>query len=249
MILKYEPTLEGFFTAASEALSEGPAEPIRQGRAFEGGLFFEEEEIATDIKKALALRERLQNKAGHEVLKTIKLAWLSEENIENELVRFIKLALVHGYTVEGMMQDSAVNRVVKTSCKVMREAHRFLGFVRFSLISKQGDDELFYSKIEPDHDILPVIAPHFADRFSVMKFILHDKKRDKAVFCENGKWRILPVGDIEITGASEDEKRFCDMWKAYFKGLGIEARKNEKLQKQLVPLKYRKNMAEFAAGQ
>jgi probable DNA metabolism protein len=69
--------------------------------------------------------------------------------------------------------------------------------VRFSLISKQGDDELFYSKIEPDHDILPVIAPHFADRVSVMKFILHDKKRDKAVFCENREMEILPLGILK----------------------------------------------------
>ncbi len=248
MILKYEPAFEGFLTAAAAALSENFAEPIRQGRSFEGGLFFEETEVVTDRKKAFELRERLLNKAGREVLKTVRLAWLSEENIENELVRFIKLALDYGRAVEGMMQNNAVNRVVKTSCKVMKEAHRFIGFVRFSLVSGQGEDEMFYSKIEPDHDILPIIAPHFAGRFGAMKFILHDKKRNKAVFCKNGKWKILPVDAIEITGASDDEKRFSEMWKNYFNAMGISAREKKKLQQKLVPLKYRKNMKEFSDG-
>ena len=44
---------------------------------------------------------------------------------------------------------------------------------------------------------------------------------------------------------SMEEDDYRAMWKAFTKSISIEARKNESLQKQLLPLKFRDKMTEF----
>ncbi len=50
-------------------------------------------------------------------------------------------------------------------------------FVRFKEIAPLS----FYSKIEPDYNILPLIIDHFTERFSDQDFIIHDLNREIAL--------------------------------------------------------------------
>ena len=38
---------------------------------------------------------------------------------------------------------------------------------------------------------------------------------------------------------------FVDLWKVFFKSIGIEQRKNPRCQRNMLPLWYRKHMTEF----
>ena len=62
--------------------------------------------------------------------------------------------------------------------KVSFEINRFQGFVRF----QETSDGLLFAAIEPDHDIVSLLAPHFARRFGNQAWVIYDRKRDKGIF-------------------------------------------------------------------
>ena len=104
---------------------------------------------------------------------------------------------------------------------------------------------VLYSPIHPFYDILPLIAEHFADRYKSESFIIHDKNRNKAIISRNGNW-ILTDFTKNISWDIRKKDYYEDLWKTYFNTIGIESRKNAKLQQNFVPLKYRKDLLEFS---
>lgn len=116
-----------------------------------------------------------------------------------------------------------------------------MGLLRFQEISKG----VFYAGYEPDHNITMLLAPHFSQRLACQPFIVHDRKRNLcAVF--DGQEMImtnrLPAIPVEKTG-SEDE--YAALWKAFFKTVAIQERKNPRTQMQFMPKKYWKNLIEL----
>jgi probable DNA metabolism protein len=124
--------------------------------------------------------------------------------------------------------------------KIGNEIHRAHGFLRF----KQCIGGL-YANFELDNDIVDLVAPHFAKRFSGEKFIIHDIKRN-LICAYDGKslQTIKNDGPVSVF-LTEDEKVFDSLWKTYFKSVNIESRKNLRQQANFLPRRYRKNMNEF----
>ena len=54
-----------------------------------------------------------------------------------------------------------------------REVYRMNAFFRF----EQSRDDLYFSVIEPDFDVIPFIGKHFEKRFSDQRWLIFDKKR------------------------------------------------------------------------
>lgn len=134
-------------------------------------------------------------------------------------------------------QDSLVMHVTKLSRQVSLESHRFKGFVRFSLT-----DSVYISKIDPDHDILEFIAPHFAERFPDMNFIIYDENRHTAILSKNGEWTLKKEITLDFSLLKSDSS--SDNWREYFTNISIAARENHKAQLRSMPKRYWKNLAE-----
>ena len=70
-----------------------------------------------------------------------------------------------------------VSEALRIKEKVAREAHKFKGFLRF----KELKSESLYAEINPDNDILFILAKHFQKRLKefilVKNYILPMKKR------------------------------------------------------------------------
>jgi probable DNA metabolism protein len=99
--------------------------------------------------------------------------------------------------------------------------------------------------VEPDHDVLELMADHFADRFKNENLIIFDKRRHKAIFCAGGKWYIFAFSPDEIPGFEQEEKRYQILWKAYFEHIAIKERINPRCQKRCMPVRYWKNLTEI----
>lgn len=125
--------------------------------------------------------------------------------------------------------------------KISYEAHRMLGFIRF----EKSQSGIWYSHIEPDNNIVDLVAPHFRGRFPDEKFIIHDVKRN--ILCVyDGKDISTFASDTPITVyLDEDEIEFQNLWRTYFDSVNITERKNKKLQDGFLPRRYRKHMSEF----
>jgi probable DNA metabolism protein len=116
-----------------------------------------------------------------------------------------------------------------------------MGFVRFTELA----DKTLYSKIEPDHDILRLISPHFRARLGTFNWVIHDARRGTAALYFNGKLVYAPLTGARTleTGGNEEEVR--KLWRRFFTAVAIKERISPELQRQNVPLKYRKHLTEF----
>jgi len=123
---------------------------------------------------------------------------------------------------------------------VSREAHKYKGFIRFEM-SEVG----FFARISPKHDILPLIAPHFWERFGDERVIFDEARGVAAVIDKNG-YRLMSAS-VDRFEKHESEKIFEGLWKRFFESVTIKERANTKLQQSFVPLRYREFMGEFSA--
>jgi len=199
-------------------------------------------QITTDNNQATRVLDGLRDKVSEEVTSRIYYAFLSgEENKYMPIFRYIQLGFKLGHMIDSHLQLDCVRAVHDLSRHVGREAHLLYGFCRFV----ETNEGVMYSEITPKNDVLPLIASHFSQRLMNMAWVVHDKKRNQAAIYDGNSYIIANVPhDTSITYA-EGEEETQKLWVTFFKTLAIEARKNPKLQRQLLPLYFRKNMTEF----
>ena len=240
----YDGTFEGYLTVLYDIFKSGD-EPACICRANTGSatlnLFFDEKHTAAEEKKYLLMKKAIIEKISAETFENTVHAFLSEmPDIEMHIYRYVNTGREKGSEVNKLLADDNVIPVLRAAQRVTREGHRMLGFVRFA-----DAGGIYYAKINPDCNVLPVIIPHFKARFGSQKWIIHDVVRNLAAFYDGKRCAIKPVESLELNGAADDEVKYADMWKAYFQAMEIKSRHNLKLQRQLIPMKYRKNITEF----
>ena len=215
-----------------EILREEPREAL---------LFSDYVGVDTDHRKAGALMRAIQERVSPDTYKRVLLCYLSEvPNAEELILNYLAFAREQGGAVDDFCTHDAVKPVIHVSEKVLREWHRMLGLLRF----RKTGEGIFYAPMEPDHNILPLISPHFAERMSGERWIICDTKRGIASHYVNGSWEIV---NFELTGDphfGESEHLFQEMWASYFETIAIKERKNKKLQRSFVPQRYWKNLVE-----
>lgn len=139
-------------------------------------------------------------------------------------------------------KDPDILRFYELKTKISFETHRMLGFIRFEK-SEQG---IWYSQIEPDNNIVDLVAPHFKRRMPKERFIIHDVKRNIYTIYDGVNLLTFKSDKPVTVFLDESEIDFQNLWSTYFKSVAIKERKNKKLQDNFLPRRYRKHMSEFA---
>jgi len=245
VILRYDGTFAGFLTAAALARIKGiEPEAITDREPDQGGLFAVVETVATDRDRAGGLYRLIRRTLPPGAVQTLRYAFQAgEAGREILLFRYLMLGLVSGPQFGAMLAHEQVVPVWKLARAVGREVHRYKGLVRFQRL--EGD--VWYAAIEPDHRILPLMAPHFAARFADQCWIIHDQRRGEAVVFDPAR-RQWAETRLEVTGPlplTAGEELFRDLWRRYFDHLAIPERRNPKLQRRNLPLKHRRHLPEF----
>jgi probable DNA metabolism protein len=133
--------------------------------------------------------------------------------------------------------------------KVAHEIHRLMGFLRFSP-DAQGR---YIARCAPDHNVLPALGPHFTHRFGDSPWVIIDERRGLALVqpAEGGEPGLFV---LDSHGQDTWGRNFQDpwgqdpwegLWRSYHHTINIEGRKNPRLQRQFVPLRYRPYLSEF----
>lgn len=205
-------------------------------------LFSEKIFVAADGYKFTSLKDRFIKAAGRNNYNMMLWAFLSEKRgIEDHILDFMRFVFKNGKSSGSLLSEDKVMHIYSAAQQVRRESHRFKGFIRFEEIKPN----MFYAGIEPDYNIIMLLAPHFKQRLSSQDWIIHDKKRNTAVFYDGSQCLYREVISFDMPDDSKKEKEYKAMWLKYFQAMGIKERKNPRLQMQFVPVKYRKNMIEF----
>lgn len=251
----YDGTFEGLLTVLAKLNKEQPEEiDITIEAGFEPNLFSEIITIATDPVIAGNFFQELKSKATKDIMMDIAYSFLSEvKGIEIIIYRFISLIYIFGKQITRDLSNDIVFTVHRISDQVGHEIHRLHGFVRF----RKLNNGFYYAPIEPDHNVVQFLAPHFTARFADQKWVIHDLKRKKAIYYDGLCCRFLPfletsfnlndsclkncLSEIVFAG---DELNYQNIWDEYFNHITIIERINPKLQRQRMPQRYWKHLTE-----
>lgn len=240
IVYLYDGSFEGLLTTIYDHYYVSPALRIYDQLKYQTNLLDKTKIIVTNEVKWKKVFSALKSKFTEEALNHIHYTFLS---MDSEKDTYLLNYVVYGFKIGSLLDNQhthpSVLPVHQLSKRVSFEVHRFLGLLRFSDISGT-----LYAAIEPDNDIITLMVEHFADRLKNERFIIHDKKRKKAVVYYNYNWMLRDFPDMDLT-LNENERYFRELWKGYFRQIAIEERKNLRLQQQFVPKKYRKNITEF----
>jgi probable DNA metabolism protein len=247
--LVYDTSFTGLLTAIFEVYERHCTEAriVRSDR-LEAMVFFENLEVQTDKEKAERVWKGLKTKLSADSIRNIYWSFLSElPGIENTILEFARYVFGSPENIEDNFGNASVLTLAQTARKVGREKHRFEAFVRFEKIA-QGR---FYSAIEPDFNVLPLIIPHFKRRYPAQDWIIYDKKRNYGVSYEQASEVVSEVvinfsekPADSLTLYDPEEERARDLWRNYFDSVNIAARKNTRLHLRHIPKRYWKYLVE-----
>jgi len=191
---------------------------------------------------------------------TVLYARMSELPIQREISRYIEkvhkaAGSIDSKTAEARIAadkaasdrgDPDVLTVLKASYKVMHEIHRLTGLLRFTPNNKG----MYIARCSPDHCILIALADHFFLRFGETPWAIIDEKRKLCLCCEKGgEPKLVSLSAFLSFTAGEEcpNDAWEELWRLYHRSVNNEAKKNLRLQRQFMPVRYQKDLPESGA--
>ncbi|MBB4602591.1 putative DNA metabolism protein [Hymenobacter luteus] len=246
----YDGSFEGLLTVLF-AIYERKSAPnsIQPLGAVQGGLFAQPVQIDTHEATAARVWEGLLRHMNEEARTRLFHTFLSEQPDRELLIfRYADLAMRAGRDISDNYADENVRRVAGIAQQMYREKHRMEAFVRFEKTS----DGLFHATIDPDFDVLPLIAPHFTKRYADQRWLIFDRRRRYGLYYDLHRTDVVQfetnapqrTTDISATVLDEREPLFKLLWQSYFDHVNIPERKNLKLHRRHMPLRYWRYLSE-----
>lgn len=210
--VEFEPTLQGWRETARALLSaDVPPEQI----VWDGGLF------AQPLPSGTA-----RHRVTKEFLDLAQLVSRHRDNRKWPLLYRVLYRLTHGEPhLLQVETDADVREVFTMRKQITHDIHQMHAFVRF----RECDGE-YIAWYRPDHDILPLTAPWFAERFAAMRWAILTPDA-----CARWDTRELQFGPGAPRTEAPDVDALEELWRAYYASIFNPARVNLALLKQHMP--------------
>ena len=162
------------------------------------------------------------------------------------IYRFLLLGFAYPKDIMHMLQHPYVMAVFEQNRAVINETHQYREFARF----QAAPGGILVAAIEPNADILTLLAPAFEDRLPSENWMILDANRHTAA--------VHPADELtyftslsareqtELLEAAKSADPYRELWKGFFQQISIEQRTNPACQRTHLPLHYRKYMPEFS---
>ena len=244
-----EDSLEGIFTGIYRAYEE----KRDHGDTFlsltdEPMLFAEFVRVEPDRYKTLKVINTLQRRFGEDDYISLCEALASEDPGKAQAVyRTVVYGLQHnsrpGHLFDNLAEDN-IHKAFFLARGASREICHLQGFVRF----QELENKVLYSAIGPKNNVLTFLMPHFADRLPQENFVLFDEKRNWFGIHPAGRQWYLLQGEEAVSPVlhlSEEEEYYQELFRRFCRTIAIRERRNLKLQRNMLPLRFREYMIEF----
>lgn len=246
-----EDTIRGIFSAVHDAWKERPLEKevgiALRGRV-EAELFAEYIETEASERKELLVERMIRKNLGDEAGYHFYQALLSDDDGKADAVLGAMLAAREIRNPSRIMEHLGhpkVRKVFELSRTVGNEAHYFKEFLRF----RELENGVLLAEIEPKAQVLTCIAEHFSNRFPLENFMIYDRTHKLFLVHQAQKrWAIASGEELNMEYAnrvSAEERTYAALWKGFTESICIEERRNTKMQRQNLPIHFRKDMVEF----
>jgi len=248
----YDGSFEGFLNSVFECFERRvfPEAMIPSSRPSQL-LLGETLQVDADPQRAGRVRDGIVRRSSHRNASILQVAFLSElPGVEMLLLRYLQKLFADptGQYWQNMLDDE-VFELIQISRKVKKEVHRFHGFVRF----QKTADGMYFAPIEPDHNIIKLLAGHFRERFATQQWIIYDTRRNYGIYYdlhsvkemvfENHRIDFIS-GNVAQEVKDMDEDFYSTLWKEYYDAINIIERQNHRQMTNLMPKRYWKYLPE-----
>lgn len=241
LIYEYDGSLEGMYACIFESFEkrEIPME-IRPEGAGQTSLY-PVRFIAADTEKAERVKTGIRRKVSAAAQELTELGYYTcHPEKEMLALRFVRLGMRYGASVVTMYGDETVHALTRAVKHLTGESHQLKGFVRFSI--REG---VMTSVIEPKNFVLPLLEPHFCDRYAQETFLIYDKTHQSALFYRPYHSIIAPVEEYDQPEADGQEMKYRSLWKAFYQTIAITARYNPRCRMGHMQKRYWSHLVEM----
>lgn len=263
-VYRCEDSLEGIFTAIYLAYEEKRDHgDTCLSLNDEPMLFAEDVQVLPDWEKTRKVVKTLNSRFGEKDYQALCMALAAEDEekaqaVYQTVVDGLQRKAKEGHLFDNLADDS-VNKAFALARNTYREIDHLKGFARF----QELENGVLYSRIGPKNNILTFLMPHFADRLSIENFVMYDDRRELYGLHPAGKQWVLFCGEDRGTSGdkcsggkvsegrlpglkfSEAELQYQELFRDFCRAITIEGRRNEQLQRNMLPLRFREYMIEF----
>ncbi|HWP97067.1 MAG TPA: TIGR03915 family putative DNA repair protein [Syntrophomonadaceae bacterium] len=247
----YDSTFDGLLTCIYHNYYHEIADGIYPQKFHQPSLISKSSLVISNSDHAARVYKAIEEKISAASLVLVYRAFLSScPGKENIILNYLRLGFRMGSKIDFFHSHPHVHPLHKIARQVTREVHRILGLLRFA-----DNGKFLYASLSPDHDILPLIADHFAERMAAERWLIHDQKRSLAIIYDGPnthekqpyprrQWCLITF-DQMLESSMPEEDRYRELWKLYFARISIDSRRNPRLQSQFIPQRYRQHLVEF----
>ena len=238
---RYDGTFEGFLCCVFESYMAHELPQAIIGLNNAAASLFTVKDIVTVTAHADRVAQSIPRRISPRVDELLRHAFLTCLP-EKELImlRFLRQGYRYGSRILEFAGNDNVWRLTKAVQHLRREAHLHLGFIRFTV-----QNGILLSRVGPKNYILPLIASHFAARFSEERFFIYDERHHAALVYRPYETALFPLDDFKASLPDTAEKNFRALWQTFYDAIEIRPRHNEKCQMTHLPKRYRQYMTEF----
>ena len=249
----YDRTFDGLLTAVFDAFVRKQFPTVLLGEGEPLPLFHDEVfTVVTDEEKSARVWRALEKKLSKQALTMLTVSYLAEEpELDIHLFNYICKAVKAEKSIETFFTDEDVRYVTDAFRRVRYERLRMMQFVRF----QKAKDGTYFAIIRPDYNVIPLIIPHFEDRFADQPWIIYDVRRNygchynghdvmEVTFTDDGRTFDPRTGKLDKELLAQDEQLFQDLWRTYFKAVCIKERLNPRKHRKDMPVRYWAYMTE-----
>lgn len=156
------------------------------------------------------------------------------------LWQFIQYGYTRGAPAVRDLTDTRVLTLNRAVQHLNHEAHLLKGFLRFS-----EQDGVLVAEIEPKNQVLPLLRPHFCDRYANEAFLIYDRTHKEALFHRPDQWSIVPLEEFQLSSPGQKELNYRALWRQFYHTISIEDRYNPKCRMTHMPKRFWNAMTEF----
>ena len=226
----YDGSYEGMLTCVFRCYEDKfiPAQVLVQPSLLPYSRIFTDKSKAARVTRGVA---RTMGRMAENVIRTVYLA--DSEQKEMAVIRFVVYGMAAGEHACRDLAHPDVAEVYELFRAVNREKRMCMERLKFSVI---GD--VLVSVVAPTHNVLPLIAPHFVQRFPNEDIFIYDKAHKLGLTYSHGRTQITQIENFEPAEADEDEETYRRLWKIFFDTVEIKERHNPRCQKNHMPGRY-----------
>lgn len=250
----YDGSLEGLLSCvfAAYANHENPSE-VAPRAMHQPRLSQRVRHVQTSLDHAIRVRRGLSCKGGWSAYNAMRKASCSSQADAGTAAYHFARYVMDEHVGKGRPFSNIAHKKVAPLYAICRsvdqETEHMRQFVRFEHLRGDGAD-FWFAKCNPRDSVVPLVMPHFVERFNVQPFVIYDEAHAICGVYDGSGWHLVnlsgaDVDALRLPGRAAEETTMQDAWRHFYRSVAVDARYNPELRRNFMPKRLWRNLTEL----